>query len=114
VKGKAKTAKTDQSKEDNMNKQAGSTKPAATKKKKICYLNLKTYKLHALRHYAQAIRCFGPMDGYSTQPVSSSEIIHFPLMVMDDGQGEAKHQKVKKYYKRASKHAFTHGIAKQN
>ncbi|KAF8325952.1 hypothetical protein F5887DRAFT_900439, partial [Amanita rubescens] len=28
--------------------------------------------------------------------------------------GEAEHQKVKKHYKRASKHAFTHGIAKQN
>ena len=31
-----------------------------------------------------------------------------------DHQGEAEHQKVKKYYRRASKHAFTRGIAKQN
>ncbi|KAF8314653.1 hypothetical protein F5887DRAFT_861233, partial [Amanita rubescens] len=29
-------------------------------------------------------------------------------------QGEAEHQKVKRYYKRASKYAFTRGIAKQN
>jgi hypothetical protein len=45
--------------------------------------------------------------------VSSSEIMYFPLMIMDC-KGEAEHQKVKKYYKRASKHAFTHGITKQN
>ena len=31
-----------------------------------------------------------------------------------DCQGEAEHQKVKKYYRRASKHTFTRGIAKQN
>ena len=113
ARGKAKTTKLDQDKEDNMNKQPGSTKLAAKKKKKGCYLNLKTYKLHALGHYTQTIWHFGLTDGYSTQPVSSSDIMHFPLMVMDC-QGEAEHQKVKKYYKWASKHAFTHGIAKQN
>ena len=96
-----------------MNKQPGSTKLAAKKKKKVHHLNLKTYKLHALGHYAQTIQCFGPTNRYSTQPVSLSDIMHFPLMVMDC-QGEAKHQKVKKYYKQASKHTFTHGIAKQN
>ena len=31
-----------------------------------------------------------------------------------DCKGEAEHQKVKKYYKWASKHAFMCGIAKQN
>ena len=81
-----------------MNKQPSSTKLAAKRKKKVRYLNLKTYKLHALGNYAQTIRCFGPTDGYSTQPVSSSDIMHFPLMVMDC-RGEVEHQKVKKYYK---------------
>jgi len=32
--------------------------------------SLRTYKLHALGHYAQAIRKFGTTDVYSTQPVS--------------------------------------------
>lgn len=45
--------------------QPGSTKPS----KKIRELNLSTYKLHALGHYADAIRRFGPSDGYSTQGV---------------------------------------------
>ena len=55
AKGKVKAAEADQGAKDSMNKQAGSTEPAAKKKKKIRYLNLKTYKLHALGHYAQAI-----------------------------------------------------------
>lgn len=49
------------------NKQPGSTK--LTAKSKVYHLNLSTYKLHALGHYAEAIRRFGPSDGYSTQGV---------------------------------------------
>ena len=33
--------------------------------------NMETYKLHALGHYADAIRRFGPSDGFSTQTVST-------------------------------------------
>ena len=55
VKGKAKAVMTDQVKESvDESKQAGGTK-AAAKSKKVYNLNLKTYKLHALGHYAQAI-----------------------------------------------------------
>ena len=76
AKGKAKAVKRDQVKESvDENKEAGGAKPA-TKSKKVHELNLKTYKLHALGHYAQAIRSFGPTDGYSTQAVSSSKIVY--------------------------------------
>ena len=55
AKGKAKAVMTDQVKESvDESKQAGGTK-AAAKSKKVYNLNLKTYKLHALGHYAQAI-----------------------------------------------------------
>ena len=70
AKGKAKAVETGQADE---NKRAGGTK-AGAKSKKVYNLNLKTYKLHALGHYAQAIRHFGPSDGYSTQAVSSSKL----------------------------------------
>ena len=76
VKGKAQAVMTDQVKESvDESKQAGGTK-AAAKSKKVYNLNLKTYKLHALGHYAQAIRRFGPTDSYSTQAVSQSKIIY--------------------------------------
>ena len=36
---------------------------------KIRKFNMETYKLHALGHYVDAIRRFGPSDGFSTQTV---------------------------------------------
>ena len=39
--------------------------------KKSKFLNLFTYKLHALRDYVHTIHLFGPMDGFSTQVVSN-------------------------------------------
>ena len=38
---------------------------------KLRYLNLTTYKLHALGDYVDTIRRFGPTDNYTTQLVSS-------------------------------------------
>jgi hypothetical protein len=38
--------------------------------KKSKFLNLYTYKWHALGDYVRAIRLFGPTDGFSTQVVS--------------------------------------------
>ena len=35
-------------------------------------LNLSTYKMHAIGHYADSIQKYGPCDGYSTQTVSKS------------------------------------------
>ena len=37
---------------------------------KLRYLNLSTYKLHALGDYVQSIRQFGTTDNYTTQVVS--------------------------------------------
>jgi hypothetical protein len=39
-------------------------------KKRLKYLNLDTYKIHALGAYARAIRMYGTTDNYTTQPVS--------------------------------------------
>lgn len=47
---------------------------AGKRKTKFKTLNLSTYKLHALGHYAAAIRRFGPSDGFSTQGVSGFKI----------------------------------------
>ena len=43
----------------------------SSKAKKPRKFNTETYKLHALGHYADAIRRFGPSDGFSTQTVST-------------------------------------------
>lgn len=51
-------------------RQRRNTSTAETSTQKIRKLNLSTYKLHALGHYVDAIRQFGPADGYSTQTVS--------------------------------------------
>ena len=53
---------------------AGTTasEPTMQKAKKPQEFNMKTYKLHALGHYAKAIRLFGPSDGFLTQTVCSS------------------------------------------
>ena len=64
-KRKAKAKKVQAKKAQEVLGQPGSTKPS----KKICELNLSTYKLHALGHYADAIQRFGLSDGYSTQGV---------------------------------------------
>lgn len=80
--------------------------------RKVRNLNLGTYKLHALGHYADAIRRFGPSDSYSTQTVCRlirERTIYLPVL-----QGEAEHRRVKKYYRRVSKSHVTMGIAKQN
>ena len=42
----------------------------ASSKGKVKKFNMEMYKLHALGHYADAIRRFGPSDGFSTQTVS--------------------------------------------
>ena len=44
--------------------------PTLRKAKKTREFSMKTYKLHALGHYVEAIRRFGPADGYSTQTAS--------------------------------------------
>ena len=48
-------------------KQAKKQSTSATAKQKV--LNLNTYKYHRLGDYPQAVREFGPLDGYSTQTV---------------------------------------------
>ena len=68
AKGKAAKHKWAKENADRASNEAPGTKPKA--KKKVHNLNLKTYKLHALRHYVDAICRFGPSDGYSTQTVS--------------------------------------------
>lgn len=47
----------------------GKTGGGKALKRKPRLFNMVTYKLHALGHYAEAIRCFGPSDGFSTQTV---------------------------------------------
>ena len=44
---------------------------AAASGKKSKFLNLFTYKWHALGDYVRSIRLFGPTDGFSTQVVSN-------------------------------------------
>ena len=44
--------------------------------KKSKFLNLFTYKWHALGDYVRAIRLFGPTDGFSTQVVSNFFPMH--------------------------------------
>lgn len=47
-------------------------KSAKAKKERVPKVfNLSTYKLHALGDYAQAIRLFGPTDGFTTRVVSN-------------------------------------------
>ena len=48
-------------------KQAKKQSTSASAKQKV--LNLNTYKYHRLGDYPQAVREFGPLDGYSTQTV---------------------------------------------
>jgi hypothetical protein len=53
------------------------TKATSKGKEKVNYkhgpkfkqFNINTYKVHALGAYAKAIRMFGAMDNYTTQPV---------------------------------------------
>ena len=87
------------------------TREPVSLKAKPRKFNTETYKLHALGHYADAIRRFGPSDGFSTQTVSTQPF-NASSMITSTIQGEAEHQRVKRRYKRASKSNFTHGIAK--
>ena len=92
----------------------GKTADGKPLKRKPRTFNMVTYKLHALGHYAEAIWRFGPSDGFSTQTV---RVISRKFSLTGDDtsfQGEAEHQKVKRYYKWASKCDYTRGIAKQN
>ena len=41
-----------------------------TAKSKV--LNINTYKFHRLGDYPQAVRLFGPLDGFSTETVSAA------------------------------------------
>lgn len=50
--------------------QASSSVLHATPTSKAKFLNLSTYKLHALGDYMQTIRLYGTTDSYSTQTVS--------------------------------------------
>jgi len=47
------------------------------------YMNLNTYKYHALGDYVSTIRRFGTTDSYSTQPVSLQLTCAFCLLLMD-------------------------------
>lgn len=71
AKGRVVTQKTKPTEANTNSTDAGNPASSAKlmAKKKVHKLNLKTYKLHALGHYVEAIRCFGPSDGYSTQTV---------------------------------------------
>ncbi|KAI0082977.1 hypothetical protein BDY19DRAFT_872519, partial [Irpex rosettiformis] len=55
-------------------------------------LNLQTFKWHNICHYVEAIRRFGPTDGYSTQI------------------GELEHQRVKRFYARTSRKTYAQQI----
>lgn len=92
---------------------APTTTSNTTGTRKIRKLNLSTYKLHALGHYVNAIRKYGPCDGYSTQTVSMSRLL-LRKRAICLFQGEAEHKRVKKHYKRVSKSNFTKGITQQN
>ena len=47
------------------------TRESISSKAKPQKFNMKMYKLHVLGYYADAIRWFGPSDGFSTQTVST-------------------------------------------
>ena len=59
------------SRRQNSGKGKGKEKSSAFESgKKSKFLNLFTYKWHALGDYVRSIRLFGPTDGFSTQVVS--------------------------------------------
>jgi hypothetical protein len=62
------------------------------------FLNLLTYKFHALGDYVSFIRLFGPTDVYSTQLVSTEDQLVFKMISDVYGQGELAHRVVKKLY----------------
>ena len=59
--------------------------PSKRPAKKTRNFNMETYKLHALGHYVDAIRQFGPSDGFSTQTVSNPSQSLFLFMTYISG-----------------------------
>lgn len=50
-------------------KTAGATKDSASDGRRLCFLNLNTYKMHAFGDYPSSIEEFGTTDSFSTQIV---------------------------------------------
>ncbi|KAI0308970.1 hypothetical protein OF83DRAFT_1180165 [Amylostereum chailletii] len=71
---------------------SGKTAPLSRKAR---FLNLFTYKYHALGYYVPFIRLFGTTDNYTTQV------------------GELEHRRVKHFYARTGKVKFVRGITRQ-
>jgi hypothetical protein len=89
----------------------GKEKSAASGKKSK-YLNLLTYKWHALGDYVRFIRLFGPIDGFSTQVVSHLLYV-FGLFTLSGQQGKLAHKIVKRLYGLTNKHKAEPQIAKR-
>ena len=61
------------------------------------YLNLATYKYHALGDYVNTVHHYGPTDNYTTQ------VVHFQLFICSDlialsFYGELEHRWVERFY----------------
>ncbi|KAF8546009.1 hypothetical protein OG21DRAFT_1587857, partial [Imleria badia] len=91
VRRKAQHAQTKQGASTSGKAQSASNTTSA---RKTHNFNMSTYKLHALGDYVASIWRYGTTDNYSTQV------------------GELEHRRVKRFYSRTNKNAFTHAIAK--
>ncbi len=83
------------------------------KQKKQKRINLETFKLHNLPHYAGWIRWMGTTDNYSTQVVSTHVVDHLRLTDADAVQGESEHRRIKKFYGLTNKKNFEVQIARK-
>lgn len=89
-------------------------KTVSSTSRKVKAFNYTTYKFHAMRDYAPAIRGFAAGDNFTTQvvcpfPASKSVVIdptHYHLW-----QGELEHRHVKRFYARTNKVQASYQIA---
>lgn len=86
--------------------------PTTASSSKYRFLNLITYKWHALGDYVKSIRLFGTTDSYSTQIVCCVFTTHLLTnLIMDVFKGEREHRRVKRFYARTNKNKFTRQCA---
>lgn len=71
------------------------------------YLNLLTYKFHALGDYVRSIRFFGTSESYSTQTVCPTPTLFNLYLIQLNKQGELAHRFVKRLYGRTNKNNAT-------
>lgn len=83
-----------------------------SRRKQKC-INLETFKLHNLPHYAGWIRWMGTTDNYSTQVVSTHAVYHLRLTEADVMQGESEHRRIKRFYGLTNKNNFEIQIAQK-